>query len=210
MEEKTRITTNENGEEIAEKLSDKELLEKIDEAKEVPDQTEAIKEATQRAADDLRNHSHKGIDTARIHSNDVVRDNDTRIRAYSASGQTVGATPEIMEMDTETYDTRGEFDTSAYRFTVTKEGYYSIYAQIYYQSVVDDQTITVYIYKNGAAVARGQYALGGAAGAKHVVVNVNDTIKLNKDDYIEIYGASPSLSSGGGTSSTFLTITKLF
>ena len=168
----------------------------------------------ERGAELISTHRHKGIETQPINLLDSSwgvgnhRDGG-KVRAYLGTGQTVGASAEIMEIDTESFDTRGEFDTTTYRFTAIKDGYYYVYAQIYYQSVIDDQTIQVYIYKNGASIATGRTALGGTSGAKNIVVNVTDLVKLNKDDYIEIWGNSPSLGAGAGTTSTYMTILRI-
>lgn len=101
-----------------------------------------------------------------------------------ASNQSVSAgVVTKMQLTTEVFDTNNCFDTSNYRFTPTVAGYYQINGLI--SSSSGTNYGSVWIYKNGAAVAvtffNNEF---GLCGSTSVVVYCNGST-----DYIELYGA---------------------
>lgn len=175
-----------------------------------------IEEVRKEASASNRNHTHTGKESPKIRSKDLIFSQGghiegSKVRAYrDTSGQTIGSTPEQIDLQAESFDNRGEYDTSTYRFTANKEGYYFTYAQIYYQSVGDNETVTTRIYKNGSENSQGRNVRSEGTGNKDIIVNVTDLIKLNKDDYIELYGsASTSRTALNGEANTYMTIFRI-
>jgi len=109
-------------------------------------------------------------------------------RAYPSSTQAIPTvTFTKMVLNAETFDTDNCFDSSTnYRFTPTVEGYYNVNVAGYLQSLGDNDTHLVSIYKNGTEYTRGtQIQHGGSADSVCVataLVYCNGTT-----DYIEFY-----------------------
>lgn len=109
----------------------------------------------------------------------------SKVRAYnSATAQTLsGGTLTKIILPNKEFDTLSEFDTSLYRFTVSKSGYFLITANVG-SSRTSTATLNLYIYKNGA-VHSTTYV-----NTTYPHVHITDIIYLNTGDYIELYGAS--------------------
>ena len=95
-----------------------------------------------------------------------------------------------IEFNTEIYDSDGTYDNSTnYRFTPAVAGKYFIYGRIeYYDTGVDgsDET-SVLIYKNGSQASIFN-TLAQIRANGHTIMPYHETLDLDDDDYVEIYG----------------------
>ena len=184
-----------------------ELTENIEEASKVPDQTEDIEELQE----GIKDHAHKGIDTSRIRHQDIVRTLDSGCRVYNSASLNVANNTDVkIPFNTENFDIAGEYDNSTnFRFTVNKEGYYHISATISWVSGIDNQKYYIFIYKNGAVYSQGLTV----TGPEQTGNTITDVIKLLKNDYIEIFAKAITGSGGDlqpGSEMQFFSIYKIY
>ena len=108
----------------------------------------------------------------------------------SSSSQLSDDTDTKVEFNTEIYDSDGTYDNSTnYRFTPAVAGKYFIYGRIeYYDTGVDgsDET-SVLIYKNGSQASIFN-TLAQIRANGHTIMPYHETLDLDDDDYVEIYG----------------------
>lgn len=100
-------------------------------------------------------------------------------------------------------------DTTNYRFTVTKSGYYKIYGQINFSSPVAAKSYRAYIYKNGSALTRGMFH---SSNTDLISANISELIYLDVDDYIDLRCSQFSggnITINAGDDDTFLIIHKI-
>jgi hypothetical protein len=106
-------------------------------------------------------------------------------RAYMSANQTIAtATWTKVNLDTESFDIQGEFNTSTYRFTAKKAGIYLVSALLVFLNPVDQQWVIIDVRKNG--VSTGQACMP-ASGTKNVGVTLSNILSLAVDDYLELY-----------------------
>lgn len=120
----------------------------------------------------------------------------------------VDSTPETLELDTEVFDTKSEWDTGAYRFTADDPGRYIVVAQAHFQMGGNPEAIVLSIFKGGAAVASIQ--LQDVTGQAHVLT-VSKVLDLDVNDFIEIEVVSVGFNDtiDAGILDTFCTIHQL-
>jgi len=120
---------------------------------------------------------------------------------YNGSAQSVShGTWTKIALDTETYDTNSNFDsTTNYRFTPTVAGYYQINGVVRFSQV--NQLFICAIYKNGSQhKSGGRNQIVGTAYEQNVLVS--SVVYMNgSTDYIELYayqssGSSRNVSAG--------------
>jgi len=124
-----------------------------------------------------------------IGSGVTVNVNRPAFHAYLGSNQTAAdATATKLNINTETYDTDGCFDTSTYRFTPTEAGKYFVYGNAEWYSTGNTFNFgAARIYKNGSllfSLGHNGNASGGAQEGKEPsgVVDMNGST-----DYLELY-----------------------
>jgi len=111
----------------------------------------------------------------------------SRCRAYrGASNQSIasGAWTKV-QYNTVSYDEQNEYDESTnFRFTATRKGYYLVLAEIAIGGMADGKTMQLEIRKNGTAHAtnRRQCATSGDAN-----VDVQSVVYLDAGEYIEVF-----------------------
>jgi len=136
----------------------------------------------------------------------------SRARAYrDTSAQSIAASTNVkVELNAESYDEQGEFDSSTnYRFTATKAGYYLVCAAIEYAGMDDGVRYKASIYKNGTEVARN-YQRAGGTGSQ--AVTISDIVYLAAGDYLELWTKHESSGAQDisyGSALTFMAIHKL-
>lgn len=109
--------------------------------------------------------------------------------AYQSTLQAVvGNTDTKINYQTEVYDHLAEYNTSTSRFTAQKAGIYLVSAAVSWAIMSSSNVITMSIYVNGA---RSTYIYFGD-GSANVISCGNAHIKLNVNDYVEIYVTSES------------------
>lgn len=143
-------------------------------------------------------------------------DGGSKVKAYLYAGnQNIpNITDTRIALGEESYDTLGEYDATAYKFTASKAGYYMVIGQIHwYSNIVADKTYRTKIYKNGVEIVSGTFH------ASHInVINslVVTTVYLAINDYLEMYGYQDSggtvviFGSAGTNIITYLSIHRLF
>jgi hypothetical protein len=118
--------------------------------------------------------------------------------AYASSAQTVSAlTHTKVQINTETFDTNSNFNTSTYAFTPTVAGYYQVNCKVGFGSTSTITRVIVSLYKNGSVYNRlfdASATLDQAGGSDLVYLN-------GSTDYLELYGwinGAGTLSFNGG------------
>jgi hypothetical protein len=135
-------------------------------------------------------------------------------KAYmGGTSQTVSnSTWTKLPINTKSWDTQNEFDTTNNRFTATKAGYYLVLLKAYWDSIADQKICYHAVYKNGASEATQAYQGSGPALLQPVSVFL---IKLAAGDYIEFYvfqnsGGDTHINGGSSYSDyTYMEIIKL-
>ena len=136
----------------------------------------------------------------------------SRARAYKSASLQAIPTGEFTKvvLDAKTYDEQGEFDHITHsRFTAQKAGYYLVTAQLVYVAAVPDRVYLAFIYKNGAAVARG---ISVPAATYDICPRTTDIIYLGVNHYVEMYtyhAAGVEKNIMNASSQTFMSIHRL-
>lgn len=142
----------------------------------------------------------------------------SRARAYLSSDQTHGLTGyEIIQFDTEDYDSSSEYDnTTNHRFTASATGYYLVNIRsANNRSVGGSDTVNdnIAIFKNGSATNYVSYfTQKSPTGTYNSWVHLTAIIALTASDYIDvrmIVGSYSSPKIVGGAGSTYLEIHRL-
>ena len=108
--------------------------------------------------------------------------NGPAFRAYqNASVSIANATHTVLPLNTEQYDTNGNYDPVTYRFTPTTPGYFQVNAVAnYFPAGGGNCFISVFL--NGTEYARGPYSSEIAPG-----LGVSDIIPVNgTTDYLDL------------------------
>jgi hypothetical protein len=131
-------------------------------------------------------------DARRYVTAQTIRDlrpaNLTAFRARLSGNQTVTSNVVTkIALNTEDFDTGGMFDsTTNYRFTPTIAGKYEFHAVVYGTTLSNDGICNVFIYKNGAEVAKSfaQYSLTAILSqSTSLIIEMNGST-----DYVEMFG----------------------
>jgi len=105
-------------------------------------------------------------------------------QAYMNGNQSLSnGTYTKMEMDVEVYDTDSKYDTSNYRFTPGTAGKYWVWAKFRMDTGTDIAASIIAVYKNGSLISKfTQFQTNSTTRA------FGQVIRLDADDYIELYG----------------------
>ncbi len=140
--------------------------------------------------------------TAAVFAGDVGITRASRIRATRQAAQSIpNATETVILWDTETFDTRGEYDTATGKFTAEKAGYYQVNAALVSASTAWAAAEYWYIgiFKNNVAYAWGVCNYHDAAITLSATSVVSDIVYLAEGGYITI----KCLHNQGGAVNTF-------
>jgi hypothetical protein len=114
-------------------------------------------------------------------------------RAYrSGSTQSITASViTLVQFNTESFDPQNEYDnTTNFRYTPQREGYYLINATVQFQDVSDVERLETIIRVNGSNYSRGMIT-GRAGIVQNLAVHHGDIVFLNgTTDYVDIAGLS--------------------
>jgi hypothetical protein len=114
----------------------------------------------------------------------LISDSTGGCSVYLSANQSIatGTWTKIL-FDGESYDTRGEYDSSVnYRYTANTAGNYQVNLGVLMSAPVDTKYLIVSIYKNGSYYAKGRLIQYGTNGA---VCFCSDIVPLASSDYIE-------------------------
>ena len=141
-----------------------------------------------------------------------IRMPKSRARAYRTDADQIISTGawRKVDLDAETYDNQGEYDSiTNFRFTAKREGYYQVNGVVNYVSPVADKRFEIAIRKNGSEVSKVRIH---SSIASPVGGCVSDIIHLKKDDYLELFTfhtAGVDETIYANTTLTYMTIHKL-
>ena len=189
------------------------MKEKEEEIKllEEPKEELTIMDIENKATESNRNHSHTGKSSPRVKTDNLFRDKETRVRAYlSGTQNTTHNTLTKINLNVESFDERGEFSITGYKFTAHREGYYLVIANVVWGLGGTEDKFMAHIYKNGATISNNSAI---SSNYQEPTNNLVDIVHLVPDDYIELYAEQESGDTIGvisGSANTFLAITKLF
>lgn len=93
-------------------------------------------------------------------------------------------------LNTKSFDTLNNFNTTTSNFTAPKTGYYRIHYTVLYLNTVSNTIYLVTIYKNG--VSYSSFKSYSNANGQQIEVGNYDVVPLNVGDTIEIYVYSSS------------------
>ena len=130
--------------------------------------------------------------------------------AYQGTAQTYSTTLTKIQLNTESFDTNSNFDSSTnYRFTPTTAGKYFIYGQIFISSPGTTSYFDAFISKNNSS----ELWQGTKTTALNIdfATEVSAIISMNgSTDYIELYGRNGiSKTTGAGSQFTYMTGFKI-
>ena len=160
----------------------------------------------------LRDHTHRGIVSPKINTNNLARGKETRIRYSLGTNQSISHnTATKLNINTKTYDDRGEFDTTNYRFIPNQEGYYLVIGNVRWAAGDDNGAeFSAYLYKNGSKISHDSRC---STNYQPISNQIIDLVYLDTDDYIELYceqDSGDSINASAGSALTYLSIIKLF
>lgn len=155
----------------------------------------------------LKGHTHQGLETPIL----PIETFESKVRVYLSADQSISSATETkVELDTETYDSLGEFDpTTNYRFTAQKTGYYQVNTTVTYHPTGDGYII-LRLKKTGTIVMEGLFYIDSVGGEN--ALSMSDIIYLETGDYLELfaknnYGLASNVR--GGSETTFMSINKI-
>jgi len=111
--------------------------------------------------------------------------------AYRSADQANITTIDKVEFEAENFDTNSDYDKDTnFRFTPTVAGKYLLIGQVEWKTatVTDGDSIQVYIYKNGAVLARHYEEAGGAGISTISVSTIEDA--NGTTDYFEVFASN--------------------
>jgi hypothetical protein len=133
--------------------------------------------------------------------------NGPAFSAYNSTSQSVSsATFTKVTLQSEYFDTAGEFSTATSRFTPTVAGYYQFSGVVNVSTSTSPTRMIASLYKNGAEFLRGG---DGSVPSGGGAISCNGLLYLNgSTDYVELYGwvaASGASFAGGAVTGCSLT-----
>ncbi len=131
----------------------------------------------------------------------------SKVRAYRATNQTIGtASWTKVILDTETFDTKNEFDSATnYRFTATVAGYYQVNIGVHWLSE-GANNFYIKIEKTGSEYSTEE--IKPSAGTSHSQ-RFSDVVHLDVNDYLELFAYQNSggdVSIEGGSQWTYMSV----
>ena len=119
-------------------------------------------------------------------SGKVLASTGPAFSAYRATNQSiVTSTFAKVAINTELFDTNSNFNTSTYAFTPTVAGYYQVNGNVLLSAVKN--VALVEIWKNGAALVRGNQQVNTAVASSRGV-SVSNLVYMNgSSDYLNLY-----------------------
>lgn len=140
--------------------------------------------------------------------------NPYRASVYSSTSPTLTANVWTKApLNTENYDTNGDFNTSTNRYVAPFDGVYLISAQVAISSAgMNSGTYgDAALYKNGASILGGQRTVGTGNANTLPKVRLDCQLQLAAGDYIELYGLCSDTSRNivGGSGQTILMVSLI-
>lgn len=117
----------------------------------------------------------------------------SRVSAYMSSDQSIpNYTYTKLQIDTKDFDDNNEFDAINHRWTCKATGYYFVKIGTKVLNLPDAKWGDVALYINGVLNRRCQNLVFCAMTGGVVFPVASALLKINKDDYLEVYGRQNS------------------
>ncbi|MDH7487522.1 MAG: hypothetical protein QHJ81_14760 [Anaerolineae bacterium] len=140
----------------------------------------------------------------------------SQARAHLGTNQSIpSATDTLVALDTEDWDTHGEFSTGAYTFTARKEGFYLACAGATFDALVSDKAYSAQIIKYdeyGTITEERAYSIMHASNTTHLTVTVSDVFNLSPGESLKLvvwHNAGSSVTLTAGYHHTWLAVVKV-
>ena len=140
----------------------------------------------------------------------ITLSGQSAVSVYAGSNQNItpGAFPETLELDTEVYDVRSEWNTGTYTFTATVAGKYHVTAAAKFSVDSDGDLLELYIMKNGSPVARTTF-IANTTNSQTVHVSKTLVLAATNTIYFIVYNATNNDTILSDVDQTFCTIEKI-
>ena len=150
---------------------------------------------TEQSADEDKIHGKvKGVEAFLLDSDGVLSlARQSRFQAHKNSNtQTIGNSEAKVTFETEVYDEQGEYDnTTNYRFTAKKAGYYLVMAFVTFSDPQDQDRIYVSLKKNTGTYLSTYWAThSGGSSPGYMSMAPFSIAYLAVNDYVEVYARS--------------------
>jgi hypothetical protein len=133
--------------------------------------------------------TNKTLTNPTITFSDNAPDYNVMVRAYRSGSQTgiSSGSATVIQLNAEDYDLGGDFDnTTNYRFTAPVDGYYDIFASIYWSSAADGDRHDTILRENGSGYLTISTVYPGATAG--LANNTHWRGYLSSSDYVELIG----------------------
>ena len=113
----------------------------------------------------------------------------SRVRAYKSGTQAIGLTLTLVTWENETYDTRGDFNTTTDRFVAPETGYYLCLVSLHFSGSPDSTVFQTEVRRNGVVVSTS-YDHSVRQGTDDQTVRIYDVIYMTATQYLEVWNAN--------------------
>lgn len=137
-----------------------------------------------KSADPTLHHAtHEDGGADQIDITDLIHTSNVSVCPIANQSIPSGAATQLI-LDNEYFDRNNDFNTSTYRFTAPKDGYYIISLNVSIDIPDANTHFTTYIYKNGSS-----YTITSlhTSIVRYFTVSSLLSISLSQNDYIELY-----------------------
>lgn len=128
-----------------------------------------------------------------------------KFSVYFNGSQNVTTSVAKINIDSETFDTNNNFDSSTNRRYVAPVAGFYYFSGAVAAFVTNNAFVHVKLYKNGSLVKNGNWPYNNTGGAQNIYGTVEGLIQLAATDYVELWAiASGTFTILGGATNTFL------
>ena len=110
--------------------------------------------------------------------------NPYKFQAYLSATSNLTSTSQIIVFEAELYDTNNNYSTSTGRYIAPVAGFYYFQATGLVNTLADQNTAFISLFKNGSIVASGN---AQASGTNDTYPRVSATLQLAANDYVEVF-----------------------
>lgn len=129
-------------------------------------------------------------------------------RVYSATSQTIGTTPTVINFDTVNFDATSSMNLTTHQFSPQIAGYYKIALSVGCEQYNLEDDVLVSLRKNGAAYTDTGFNVSVNTLTTPIGIPISDIVFLNgSTDYVDVVFSTTSGNGtvAGGTTATYFT-----